>query len=83
MNNKVKFLEIVLADLISQRDTVEMDLNITLNSLSTKTNDKKIEFISVLEEIVNINNKIQTLSEYLAQLNSSVNTTNEVVTEKE
>lgn len=82
MNNKIKFLEIVLADLVSQRDTVEMDLNITLNSLSTKTKDKKTEFISVLDEIVNINNKIQTLSEYLAQLNS-VNATSEMVAEKE
>ena len=82
MNNKIKFLEIVLADLVSQRDTVEMDLNITLNSLSTKTKDKKTEFISVLDEIVNINNKIQTLSEYLAQLNSA-NATSEMVAEKE
>ena len=82
MNNKIKFLEIVLADLVSQRDTVEMDLNITLNSLSTKTKDKKTEFISVLDAIVNINNKIQTLSEYLAQLNS-VNATSEMVAEKE
>ncbi len=71
MNNKVKFLEIVLADLVSQRDTAEMDLNYVLNSESNKTENKKTDFISVLDEIVRINNKIQTLSEYLAQLNAT------------
>ena len=35
MNQKIKFLEIVLSDLISERDTLEMDLNYILN------NDKK------------------------------------------
>ena len=32
MNNKVKFLELVLADLVSVRDTLEMDLNEVLNT---------------------------------------------------
>lgn len=82
MNNKVKFLEIVLSDLVSQRDTAEMDLNFVLNSDNNKTENKKTEFISVLDEIVNINNKIQTLSEYLAQINAA-SVANEVVTEKE
>ena len=82
MNNKVKFLEIVLSDLVSQRDTAEMDLNFVLNSDNNKTENKKTEFISVLDEIVNINNKIQTLSEYLAQINAA-SVSNEVVTEKE
>ena len=82
MNNKVKFLEIVLSDLFSQRDTAEMDLNFVLNSDNNKTENKKTEFISVLDEIVNINNKIQTLSEYLAQINAA-SVSNEVVTEKE
>lgn len=82
MNNKVKFLEIVLSDLVSQRDTAEMDLNFVLNSDNNKTENKKTEFISVLDEIVNINNKIHTLSEYLAQINAA-SVANEVVTEKE
>ena len=31
MNQKVKFLELVLSDLVSERDTLEMDLNEVLN----------------------------------------------------
>ena len=31
MNNKIKFLEILLADLVAKRDTLELDLNIILN----------------------------------------------------
>ncbi len=27
MNNKIKFLEILLADLVAKRDTLEIDLN--------------------------------------------------------
>ena len=40
MNNKIKFLEIVLSDLISERDTLEMDLNYVLNNNVGKTKDK-------------------------------------------
>ena len=69
MNNKVKFLELVLADLVSVRDTLEMDLNEVLNASRKKTQTKKDEFIDVLGAIVDANNKIKTLSDYLSQLN--------------
>ena len=69
MNNKVKFLELVLADLVSDRDTLEMDLNEVLNTTRKKTQTKKDEFVEVLGSIVNTNNKIKTLSDYLSQLN--------------
>ena len=69
MNNKVKFLELVLADLVSDRDTLEMDLNEVLNTTRKKTQTKKDDFIDVLGSIVNTNNKIKTLSDYLSQLN--------------
>ena len=68
MNNKVKFLELVLGDLVSNRETLEMDLNEILNSSRKKTQTKKDEFIGVLGSIVNVNNKIKTLSEYLTQI---------------
>ena len=71
MNNKVKFLELVLADLVSDRDTLEMDLNEILNTTRKKTQTKKDEFVDVLGSIVNTNNKIKTLSDYLSQLNQS------------
>ena len=68
MNNKVKFLELVLADLVSERDTLEMDLNEVLNTTRKKTQTKKDDFVDVLGSIVNTNNKIKTLSDYLSQL---------------
>jgi len=68
MNNKVKFLELVLADLVSVRDTLEMDLNEVLNTSRKKTQSKKDEFTDVLGLIVNVNNKIKTLSDYLSQI---------------
>jgi len=67
MNPKIKFLEIILSDLISERDTLEMDLNYILNS-DKKTKEKKVEFIDILGTIVDTNNKIKTLSEYISIL---------------
>ena len=70
MNNKIKFLELVLGDLISNRDMLEMDLNQILNNVSVekRTSEKKTEFIDVLSSIVSVNNKIKTLSEYMSLL---------------
>ena len=66
MNQKVKFLELVLSDLVSERDTLEMDLNYILNNVSERTNKRKKEFTDILGDIVDTNNKIKTLSEYLS-----------------
>tara|TARA_R110000824_G_scaffold178720_1_gene358539 strand:+ start:1300 stop:1548 length:249 start_codon:yes stop_codon:yes gene_type:complete len=72
MNTRVKFLELVLSDLVSERDTLEMDLNFVLNNNEKKTKDRKKEFNKVLEEIVVTNNKIKTLSEYMTTLTSPI-----------
>ena len=72
MNQRIKFLEIILSDLISERDTLEMDLNQILNSVDKKTKEKKSDFINVLGFIVSINNKIKTLTEYMSTLSSSI-----------
>ena len=68
MNNKIQFLELVLSDLVSERDTSEMDLNHILNNSEKRTKEKKNEFKEILGSIVDINNKIKTLSEYLTQI---------------
>jgi predicted MPP superfamily phosphohydrolase len=68
MDQKIKFLELVLSDLISDRDTLEMDLNNVLNNSTIKTKEKKSDFVGVLGDIVDINNKIKTLSEYMSLL---------------
>lgn len=77
MNAKIKFLEVVLSDLVSHRDTLELELNRILNSEDSPVVHKKIDFDRVLGEISENNNKIQILSEYLNSLaNIGVNTEN-------
>ena len=82
MNNKIKFLEIVLSDLISERDTLELDLNYTLNNYSVEARERKEKFNNILNSIVNVNNKINTLTEYLAQITAANSITNESVNEE-
>lgn len=70
MNIKIKFLQIVLSDLISKRDTLELELNRILNDDSIVTEIKKVEFDNILSTITVTNNKIQMLSEYMSSFNS-------------
>jgi hypothetical protein len=81
MNNKIKFLEIVLSDLISERDTLELDLNYILNNFSVEARERKEKFNNILNSIVNVNNKINTLTEYLAQI-TATNSMSESVSEE-
>lgn len=69
MNNKLKFLEIMLSDLVSERDTVEMELNRVLNDETKPTIHRKIDFEELLGRVSESNNKIKTLSEYMGTLN--------------
>lgn len=68
MNYKLKFLEIVLSDLVSNRDTLELDLNFILNKESD-TELRKKNFLEILNEIALTNIKIQTLSDYMNSIN--------------
>jgi hypothetical protein len=77
MNSKVKFLQIMLSDLISHRDTLELELNRVLNDDTQSTIHKKIDFERILGEISENNNKIETMSEYMSSLNSEENNNNE------
>ena len=69
MNTKIKILEIVLSDLVSQRDTFELELNRIINN-DEKISVKKVDFESVLTQITITNSKIQTLSDYLTTLSN-------------
>jgi hypothetical protein len=69
MNTKIKFLEIVLSDLVSQRDTLELELNRILNK-EENISIKKNEFDGALTQITITNHKIQMLSDYLTTLGS-------------
>mgnify|MGYP003351490725 CR=1 FL=1 len=77
MNSKVKFLEIVLSDLISYRDTLELELNRVLNSDDKPIFNKKIDFDNLLGKVVENNNKIKMLGEYMTILNSDLNNNND------
>jgi hypothetical protein len=68
MNTKIKFIEIVLSDLISHRDTLELELNRITNDDIKSIVHKKIDFDNLLGDIVENNNKIQLLSEYLGSI---------------
>jgi len=72
MNQRIKFLELVLSDLVSVRDTLEMELNWTLNNDDKRINHKKVEFSNILGSIVDTNNKIKTLSEYITVLTPQI-----------
>jgi len=72
MNQRIKFLELVLSDLVSERDTLEMELNWTLNNDDKRINHKKVEFSNILGSIVDTNNKIKTLSEYITVLTPQI-----------
>jgi|TARA_R110000772_G_scaffold76716_2_gene165446 hypothetical protein len=76
MNQRIKFLEIMLSDLVSERDTIEMELNRVLNDETSPTIHKKIEFDKLLGDITVTNNKIKTLSEYISVLTPEIGSIN-------
>jgi hypothetical protein len=76
MNTKVKFLQVMLSDLVSERDTLELELNRILNDVESPTIHKKIDFDELLGEISKTNGKINMLSEYMSSLNNEENNNN-------
>ncbi len=68
MNTKVKFLEIMLSDLISERDSLELELNRILNDDNPPIIHKKMDFDKTLNSITITNSKIKTLSEYMGNI---------------
>jgi len=77
MNTKVKFLQIMLSDLVSERDTLEIELNRVLNDVESPIVHKKIDFDKLLGDISLTNNKINMLSEYMSSLNNEENNNND------
>ena len=77
MNTKVKFLQIMLSDLVSERDTLEIELNRVLNNVESPIVHKKIDFDKLLGDISLTNNKINMLSEYMGSLNNDENNNND------
>jgi len=53
-----------------------MELNWTLNDDNKRINHKKVEFTNILGSIVDTNNKIKTLSEYISVLTPKIESIN-------
>ena len=68
METKIKFLEIMLSDMLSHRDTLELELNRVLNDNNSIILHKKIDFEKVLGEITETNNKISLLSDFMTNI---------------
>ena len=68
MNNKVKFLEIIMSDLLSNRDTLEMELNRIINDDKSNVITKKMDFLKILDDVSTTNNKISLLGEYMGSI---------------
>ena len=77
MNAKVKFLQIMLSDLVSERDTLELELNRVLNDVESPIALKKFDFDNLLGKISLTNNKINMLGEYMGSLNNEENNNND------
>ena len=77
MNAKVKFLQIMLSDLVSERDTLELELNRVLNDVESPISLKKFDFDNLLSKISLTNNKINMLGEYMGSLNNEENNNND------
>lgn len=63
----------MLSDLISERDSLELDINRILNDETKPTIHKKIDFDKLLGSISEANSKINMLSEYMSSLNNNEN----------
>ena len=68
METKIKFLEIMLSDMLSHRDTLELELNRVLNDNNSSIIHKKIDFDKILGEITETNNKISLLSDFMTNI---------------
>lgn len=67
----------MLSDLISYRDTLELELNRVLNEESMKTIHKKIDFDKILNKLSETNSKIELLGVYMDSLNNEENNNND------
>ena len=76
MNNKVKFLEIIMSDLLSNRDTLEMELNRIINDDKSNVITKKMDFLKILDDVSTTNNKISLLGEYMGSIGTTNNNNN-------
>ena len=67
----------MLSDLVSERDTLELELNRILNDVEKPTIHKKIDFDILLSKISKTNSKINMLSDYMGSLNNEENNNND------
>lgn len=76
MEEMNKFFNVILAEYINQRSLLELELGKTINDNSLSYKEKSVKVKTLIGEISNVNNDIQTFSSYLPlDNNKNVETT--------
>lgn len=76
MEEMNKFFNVILTEYINQRSLLELELGKTINDNSLSYKEKSVKVKTLIGEISNVNNDIQTFSSYLPlDNNKNVETT--------
>ena len=76
MNTQIRILEIILAELIGERDLKEMDFNKTLNDNENSPADVKAILMNQLSALSHCNRQIELLTDYITQIRSQIDASN-------
>lgn len=76
MEEMNKFFNVILTEYINQRSLLELELGKTINDNTLSYKEKIVKVKSIIGEISEVNNNIQTFSSYLpVDNNKNVETT--------
>lgn len=76
MEEMNKFFNVILTEYINQRSLLELELGKTINDNTLSYKEKIVRVKSIIGEISDVNNDIQTFSSYLpVDNNKNVETT--------
>lgn len=76
MEEMNKFFNVILTEYINQRSLLELELGKTINDNYLSYKEKSVKVKTLIGEISNVNNDIQTFSSYLPlDNNKNVETT--------
>jgi hypothetical protein len=76
MEEMNKFFNVILTEYINQRSLLELELGKTINDNTLSYKEKIVKVKSIIGEISDVNNDIQTFSSYLpVDNNKNVETT--------
>jgi hypothetical protein len=76
MNTQIRILEIILAELIGERDLKEMEFNKTLNDSTNTPTDVKNILMNQLSALSHCNRQIELLTDYVTQIRNQIDVNN-------